>query len=222
MTATAETDVEDQVRTTQVETQYGVFSLDDLSKLEDAVDIARIGSAITRVTEEIADTARSTRDMAGLVAIQPFHAVQRPYDEAIAKIDAALDADKIDSATAENRRQKAREKRRKGMESVEYKPAAVWRDAMGISRGMFARLIRRAPAVLPDIPNAYEVAKAARVECELYDAINDQARTIRDRAVAVLLNGDAKRGIQPISNADVARITGLTTARVAQMRYGRR
>jgi hypothetical protein len=197
---------------------------------DDLVDVAQLAARIARETKDLGDKARHRRDIAGLVMIEPFQAVQRPYDTAMEKIDAALEAGRIDAAEAHKRREKARTKRREGMEGVEYKPIHVYRDTIGVSRGLFVRMQHRAaqelPAFLDDdgqplpLAEVKEIALEARAECEMYDAINLGARTIRDEVGHVLLNGDRKAGVRAMSNADFARLTKVTTARVAQIRYG--
>lgn len=235
---------------TQIETEHGSYSLADIREIDDLAARAAAAAAVARVAEQMSDLYRSTRDMAGLILIQPYQAAQRPYDDAMEKIDAALEAGKIDAATAHRRRDAAKAKRRERMENVVYKPVHVYRDTIGVSRGLFVRMQHRATQQLPTareflqdmsgspdvddvIDNAHalgrdDMAAVAAVsvlnreKCKLYDAIADGVRTIRDDAVTMLLNGNPKVGRAPLSNADVARLTKLTTARVAQMRYGTR
>lgn len=200
---------------------------------DDLTDVAAMASEIASETQKLSGMARTRRDMAGLVMIEPFQRAQRPYDRAMDRIDAALEAGKITASTAHERREKAKVKRREAMEGVVYKPIQVYRDTIGVSKGLFVRMQHRETQELPTftdpvtgepmtLEQVKEVGLEARAECEMYDAINLGARTIRDQAVHKLLNGDRKTGVTAISNADVARITGLTTARVAQLRYGTR
>jgi hypothetical protein len=200
---------------------------------EDLTDVAAMAAEIAREAKKLSGMARSRRDMAGLVMIKPFQLAQRPYDAAMERIDAALESGKIDAHTANVRREKARAKRREAMVGVVYKPIQVYRDTIGVSKGLFVRMQHRETQELPEfrdpetgepmtLEQVKELGLAARAECEMYDAIDLGACTIRDEAVHVLLNGDPKRGIKAISNADVSRIVGLTTARVAQLRYGTR
>lgn len=208
------------------------YSISDLRAIEDLPGRARAAAAVTRVAEQKADMHRSTRDMAGLVLIQPFHAVQRPYDAAMEKIDAALEAGKIKPAEARELRDAAKAERAAGMKNVELQPADVWRGVLGVSRGAFARMTHRATQQLPEFrgnngqlltpEQLAQLAINSREECKLYDAIAAAARDIRDDVVTMLLNGNSKVKRPPMSNADVARLTKLTTARVAQIRYGTR
>jgi dienelactone hydrolase len=208
--------------TVEITTEAGQYSINSLRQIADLSERAHAASAVARETERLGDEARSRRDLAALVMIEPYQIAQRPYDAAMERIDAALESAKIDSRTANQRRDKAKEARRKAMVGVEVKPVDVYKHTIGVSRGLFVRLLHRAPNQLPEIENAREVALMAKEDCQMYDAINVDARIIRDEAITVLLNGDRKAGIKAISNADVARLTGLTTARVAQLRYGTR
>jgi hypothetical protein len=219
-------------------TEHGTYTLDDLEALQDLTGRARVAASIARITQETADAARHMRDIGALLMIEPFQRAQRPYDDEIAKIDAALEAGKINKNTAMKRRTAASTQRREAMADVVYKPVAVYRDTIGVSRGLFARMQHRKPELPtieqyieasgmlfteePSLEVVAQIAMIKRDECDTYDAINVAARTIRDEAVTELLTGDKKTGRQPLSNADVARLTGLTTPRIHQLRYGTR
>ena len=100
------------------------------------------------------------------------------------------------------------------------KPVVIYRDTLDISRNLFNRIIDRAPAVRPDIPHALTKAKVAHAKVVRVEAQIETVREIRDQTALDLMNGYADDGerVPPISNAEVARITGLSTARVAQLR----
>jgi hypothetical protein len=231
--------------------EYGPLSIADLEAIDDLVEQGVKAAALLRAVENAANVARSVRDIGGLVLIQPYQAIQRPYDAAMDKIDAALEAGKITPATAYKRREAAKQARRDGMVGIQYKPVHVYRDIVGVSRGLFVRMQHReaslptAEQYLADVciddprmdmvvaealaeDGATEVEAVAAVamfkrdECKHYDAIAVEARAIRDEAATMLLNGNPKIGRPAMSNADVARLFKLTTARVAQMRYGTR
>lgn len=102
-------------------------------------------------------------------------------------------------------------------------PVRLYRDALQVSRGLFNRMVQRAPAQRPDIPNAIDVAAKAAKAVRRFEERAEQAREIRDTAMLMLLNGgedEHGNAVTPVSNADIARATHLTTARVAQMRTG--
>lgn len=234
-----------------IPTDLGAFSIAELRVLDDDVDAqtalanqAANAAAVARVTEEMGDTARTIRDMAGLLLAEPYQSVQRPYDAAMARIAKALESGKITPAQANERRAKASIERAKGRAALGddcIMPIKIYQDVIGISRGLFARTLQRSAQQLPTVrefvsrhpiypgddqpvtlEHVAEIGREKRDECVMYDAINLDARKIRDAAGAVLLNGDRKRGIKAMSNADFARLTKLTTARVAQIRYGGR
>lgn len=234
---------------TRIGTEFGPVSVEDLRQIADLEEKGAKSAALARETKKLADAQRSIRDVAGLVLIQPYQEAQRPYDDTIAAIDAQLEANEMTRADAWAAKQVASETRRDGMESVQYKPVHVYRDIIGVSRGLFVRMQHREPK-LPAVreflstatvadPRLHDIIEAAsedpwsldavaavglfaRDECKRYDAVNKRALEIRDEAGLMLLNGNPKVGRPAMSNADVARLFKLTTARVAQMRYGTR
>lgn len=225
--------------TAGVPTDLGTtYSIRDLQQIEDVIELARAAAAVARETEERGDAARHLRDIGGLLMIQPFQNAQRPYDAEIGRIDDLLEAGKIRPAEARTLKQVASDRRRAPMGDVVYKPIDVYQKTIGVSRGLFVRMQHRA-AQLPT-PEEYmagagepvdgmvsleqvaEVARAKRDECILYDAINKEARTIRDDAIRKLLKGNRRAKLPKMTSADVARLTLLTTPRVAQIKKGYR
>lgn len=103
-------------------------------------------------------------------------------------------------------------------------PVRLYRDVLGVSRALFNRVKQRAPAERPSIPNAEQAAGKAAKKVAEYEAVADRARHIRDETAIAMMNGAADDGskVTPVSNADIARLTGLSTARIAQMRTGTR
>lgn len=226
------------------------YSIRDLRAMDDLEGLARASAAVARETEEKGDAARHLRDIGALLMIQPWQAAQDPYDAAIARIDAALETGKIKPAESRALKQAASNKRRKAMVGVVYKPIDVYKKTIGVSRGLFARMQHR-EAALPspedyldqvtqgddhisglvaealagdgDILAAVAVAASAkRVETDLYDAINEDARLLRDRTIAQLMKGNKRARRRPLINADVSRLTGLTTPRIHQISRGGR
>lgn len=102
-------------------------------------------------------------------------------------------------------------------------PVTLYR-ALGISRGLFNRMVQRAPQQRPPIEDALAVATQAAKEVRKYERISAEARAIRDETALSLMNGRDTAGnqVKMHSNADIARATGLTTARIAQIRTGTR
>lgn len=189
---------------------------------EDVAEVAKLAAEVTREYQKLANGVRTERDVAGMTLIKPYLRVRNPYDDTMAKIDADLEDGKIDEGTAELRRVEARATYRARLETIDYMPIDVY-TLLGVSRGLFFRMIRgRMPLELDDVPDAREVAETTGRQCEMYDVIALGARTIRDEAVLALLNGNPKAKRPPMSNADVTRITGLTSARTHQIRMGTR
>lgn len=210
----------------------GELTLAEVKAIDDLIERGRAAAALTKAAEKLAEEFRSTRDMAGLVLIQPYLAVQRPYDDTMAAIDRQLEDGAITQAEAREMRQIAKDERRAGMENVDVTPVDVYRNMLGVSRGLFVRMTHRAPQQLPEFldddgkpmtPEALtELAVNARKASKVYNDIAQAARTIRDEDAISLLYGNARAGRQPMSNAELARLFNLTTARVAQIRYGTR
>lgn len=94
----------------------------------------------------------------------------------------------------------------------------IYRDTLGIARALCERIVARAPAVRPDVPNALTKAKKAHDRVTALKPTIEEYKQIRDATMLTLMNGE--HGGDPVSNADIARRTGLSTARVAQMRTG--
>lgn len=105
-------------------------------------------------------------------------------------------------------------------------PVTMYRDVLQCSRGLFVRIIQRAPAKRTKIDGAVEQARESAAAVRRHEAVIEAAREVRDETALLLMNGgtDPVSGdeVKPISNADIARATGLTTARVAQVRTGTR
>lgn len=90
--------------------------------------------------------------------------------------------------------------------------AAVWRDTLGISRSLWSRIVKDEDI---KVGTYADPAGVARREAELtrkFDRLATDAQKVRDETARELMNS------QGVPNADVARITGLTTARIAQLR----
>lgn len=110
-------------------------------------------------------------------------------------------------------------------------PVLLYRDVLDVSRGLFNRMIQRAPSdedraqmirehpELFDAAHAVKTAKRAAVEVRKIDAKLIEVRDIRDETARGLMEGEFD-GVRPISNADLARLCKITTARAAQIRYG--
>lgn len=105
-------------------------------------------------------------------------------------------------------------------------PVTLYRDTLECSRGLFVRIIQRAPARRPKMEGALDQARESAQAVRRHEATIEAARIVRDETALLLMNGgkDPVTGekVKPVSNAEIARATGLTTARVAQVRTGTR
>lgn len=105
-------------------------------------------------------------------------------------------------------------------------PAEMYRDVLDCSRGLFVRIIQRAPAKRGKMSDAKEQARSSAKAVRKHEAVIERAREIRDSTALLLMTGgkDPVTGleVERVSNAEIARVTGLTTARVAQIRAGTR
>lgn len=108
-----------------------------------------------------------------------------------------------------------------------YPPVRIYRDILDIPRSAFIRMTQHKPAEwsdrLPfDADDPAAVEKFTRRHADRfrrYLDLSGQARRVRDEAVDTVLNG---HDTAPVSSAELARLTGLTTARIAQLRYHHR
>jgi hypothetical protein len=81
----------------------------------------------------------------------------------------------------------------------------------------------RAPADLPPVPDAKKVAVRAHRNAQHFEDMITQAREMRDEVAEAMLSGTLRKPTgEQYRNADVARLLDLTTARIAQLRQGRR
>jgi hypothetical protein len=98
------------------------------------------------------------------------------------------------------------------------------RNLLGCSRALIVRIEERAPDVIePEIQDPENVIREAMPVIERYAAIEAAARDIRDAVVSDMLTGEIKRPDGRVyTNAEVARMTGLSTPRIAQIRTGNR
>lgn len=104
-------------------------------------------------------------------------------------------------------------------------PVVMYRDVLQCSRGLFVRMVQRAPAKRDRFEDAVSQARESAEAVRRHEATIEAARVIRDETALALMNGwkDPYSGEKHLlSNADVARATGLSTARIAQMRTGTR
>jgi hypothetical protein len=191
-----------------------------IAKIADPEKRAKAASQTLAAAHAKAEAARQRRDIAALVMIEPFVRAVAPSNRTRAEAKAAYDAGDIDASTYYARLAQAREERAAALEAagVEVYPADVY-NLIGVARNLFVRMMARMPDTLPEFDDPRAEAKAAARDVRRYNQIADDVRALRDAATDDLLNG---RSGTRMSNADVSRLTGLTTARVAQLRLGTR
>lgn len=90
--------------------------------------------------------------------------------------------------------------------------AAVWRDTLGISRSLWTRIVHDPTAKASSYADPASVARREAELTRRFDQLAGEAQRVRDETARELMNR------QGVPNAEVSRMTGLTTARVAQLR----
>lgn len=93
--------------------------------------------------------------------------------------------------------------------------ALVWRDTIDISRTLWTKIVKEANGPLSRYPDPRAVAQEAARQIAECERRYEEARPIRDETARALMNGEYG---PPMSNAEVARLARLTSARVAQLR----
>jgi hypothetical protein len=97
------------------------------------------------------------------------------------------------------------------------------RNLIGCSRGLYVRIEQRTPVELPDIEDPEKVIREVLPVIARLNATVEKARTIRNEVADAMLDGHIRKPDGRVySNADVHRMTGLTSARIAQLRVGTR
>jgi hypothetical protein len=94
-----------------------------------------------------------------------------------------------------------------------WTPIKVY-TTLGVSRGLFVRMMSRAPKALTPMTDAVDRGIAAANKVVELDERIAEAVEVRDEAILTALLDDGVR------NCDMARATQLTTARIAQIKTG--
>jgi hypothetical protein len=197
-------------------------SVTDVASIPDLRDRLAAASALVRACETKAERLRTRRDIAILVMLRPFADAVASTNAKRAALRADLDAGTIDDEAYAYGLAVNRDQRHADLEAanVTIYPRDVY-EMLGVSRNLVNRLLMRMPtAALPDMADPARVAKRAHAQMPEVEATLSAAREIRDTAALLLMSGEGENGEEfpPVSNADVARVTGLTTARIAQLR----
>jgi hypothetical protein len=196
-----------------------------LTAIADVWERAKAGQDLAEKCRIEGGLARAERDAAVHSLLGPYTDVQDEYDPEIAKLEgkSARWADELASLKARRRaaiRDVVEEARRLG---YPCKPTAVCR-LVGISRTALATFIRpREDALTVRMPRDAAVVRGPQANMEVVRcaAVGIAAEAVRNDAIAVLLAPVADGGFG-CPNVEVARGLGLTTARLAQLRYDHR
>ena len=197
-------------------------SVTDVASISDLRERLASASHLVRESETKAERLRLRRDMAILVMLRPFADAVATTNAKRAALRADLEAGKITDEEYLTGLNANREQRGADLAAAEVAvyPVHVY-EMLGVSRNLVNRLLMRMPtAPLPDMADPARVAKRAHAQMPEVEETLSKAREIRDTAALMLMSGEGENGEEfaPVSNADVARVTGLTTARIAQLR----
>jgi hypothetical protein len=194
-------------------------SLHDVATISDQMTRLTEAALLVREAEAETERLRTERDLAVLVLLRPFADAVAPANAARADLRAALEAgtitgDEFRAALAENR-----DRRRDSLVAAKVKiyPVEVY-EALGVGRSLVNRILMRMPnEPLPPVDEPADVARAAHGEVKALEHVIRAAREIRDTAAVTMMSGHDDDGdqIPPVSNAQIARATNLTTARIA-------
>lgn len=196
-------------------------AVEHLDAIRDLTDRAEAAEALRRAARARMKQARDRRNLAAFVLIQPFTKAVGPTNSLRKAAKREWHAGKMTTADYYARLDELVIERHAALEAagVTVEPADVYKP-MGVSRAALIEMIEDLPEQLPKLRNPDQALLDARADVDRYTAIEAAARNVRNRAVDRLLHGDGTT--TTMSNADVARITRLTTARIAQLRKGTR
>jgi hypothetical protein len=194
----------------------GYADLKPFTGLRDHGKKAWLAEQIRRVGKDRAKTVRDLRDRAALVMIQPFVEAVYPTNKARSEAMALYEAGEMSTKDYNDVLNRLLAERHKALAdaNVAFEPADVYKP-LGISRARFIQMIDEMAGVkLPRMRNAPQVMEEAAREVDRLVEIQEACRAVRNASIEVLLRKH--------SNAVVARLIGLTTARIAQLRKGTR
>lgn len=195
-----------------------------LKGIEDVVDRVVAAQTYVGVIDEHAERIRYDRDVLGLlVMLTPWYEAQRRYRLDKAALDEEFEHGQIDRARYDDRLEKIEARRRIESAKVKWRPTPAAR-LTGVSRGLLAsRVAPRKNAAGPDggdITDAEDTAAHTGSLVKLLDMLRIEVEVVRNQAIDTILAGPPQ-GLG-WSNASLARLLGITTARVAQLRTGSR
>lgn len=198
----------------------------EVAAIPDPYERAAEAASLARWAEDKAEKLRNRRELAVLIMLRPFADAVAQTNAARARLRERLDAgeiteDEYTEGLAENREQRQKDL---ANANVEVYPVHIYK-MLGVSRNLVNRTLMRMPdGDLPTMSDPARSAKHAHSQLPEVEGIIEQAREIRDTAILTCMEGEDDAGQEwpRRSNADLARATHLTTARVAQLREGSR
>jgi hypothetical protein len=152
---------------------------------------------------------------------RPMPPLSDPMDEAaLLAVDDPRERLRLAAESARlaaERGDKAREKRNAAARQLAQtrKAVRVWKDTLGITRNLWTRIEQEPGGKVGTYKDPEGVARSASEETRRWDKVATDARRIRDETATGLMNGAYG---PPARNAEVVALTGLTSARVAQLR----
>lgn len=196
----------------------------DLKGIEDVVERVVAAQTYVGVIDEHAERIRYDRDVLGLlIMLTPWYDAQRRYRLDKAALDEDFEHGRIDRARYDERLEEIEATRRIESAKVKWRPTPAAR-LTGVSRGLLAsRVAPRKNAAGPDggdITDAEDTAAHTGSLVKLLDMLRIEVEVVRNQAIDTILAGPPQ-GLG-WSNASLARLLGITTARIAQLRTGSR
>jgi len=196
-----------------------------LNGIEDIVERVVEAQAYCDVIDLHADRIRYDRDVLGLlVMLGPWYDAQRAYRRDKMALDDDIEHGRINRAQYDERLEEIEKTRRTESAKAKWRPTPAARLA-GVSRGLLAsRVAPRKNALGPD--GFGDLAEAERIAAHTgslvkhLDNLRVEVEKVRNKAIDTILAGPPQ-GLG-WSNAALARLLGVTTARVAQLRTGSR
>lgn len=196
-----------------------------LSGIEDIIERVVAAQTYCDVIDQHADRIRYDRDVLGLlVMLTQWYDAQRAYRRDKAALVEEYENGRINKGQYDVRLEEIEATRRTESAKAKWRPTPAARLA-GVSRGLLAsRVAPRRNAAGPD--GTSDMAEAERIAAHAgslvkhLDMLRIEVEKVRNKAIDTILAGPPK-GLG-WSNASLARLLSITTARVAQLRIGTR
>lgn len=199
-------------------------SVEQVAAIADPLERAKEAASLVRAAEAKIERLRARRDLAILIMLRPFADAVADSNAARARLRDALNEGKITEKEYQQGLWENRKKRQRDLidREVTVYPVHIY-EMLGVSRNLVNRTLMRMPnGPLPTLSDPARSARNAHSQIPEVEKIIEDAREVRDTAALILMSGEDEKGNEfpPKSNADVARATRLTTARIAQLREG--